>query len=98
MSPFGRFAGATPTVRNDGAVPPDEEIVSQLPPSEVLVLAVQFNVPDPPFRICMVWLVGGLELLVTCEKLNCPGKLSTMVAPAVTMVNVTGIVSTTPPT
>jgi hypothetical protein len=85
-------------VTNNGAVPPDEEIISQLPPSEVLVLAVQLNVPDPPFRICMVWLAGGFELLVTSEKLSYPGKLSTMVAPALTIVNVTGIASTTPPT
>jgi hypothetical protein len=90
--PPGRLAGTNPTVTKEGAAPLVEEIVNQLPPSEVLVVAVQFNVPDPPLRIWMVWLVG-VVLDVSIEKLTWPGKLSTIVAPAVTMVNVTGIVS-----
>jgi hypothetical protein len=94
--PPGRLEGTIPTVTNDGAVPPADEIVSQLAPSEVLFVAVQFNVPDPALRICMVWLVG-VVLAVISEKLTWPGRLSTMVAPALTIVKVTGIVSTTLP-
>ena len=35
----------------EGAVPLVLETLSQLPPSVVLFVRVQFNVPDPPFRI-----------------------------------------------
>ena len=94
--PPGKLPGTNPTVRNDGALPLVEEMVSQPPPSEVLLVAVQLNVPDPPLRICMVWLVG-VVLAVSREKLTWPGRLSTMVAPAVTTVKVTGIVSVTLP-
>jgi len=94
--PPGRFPGTNPTVRKDGALPLVEEMVSQLPPSEVLFVAVQLNVPDPAFRICIVWLVG-VVLAVRSEKLTWPGRLSTMVAPAVTTVRVTGMVSVTLP-
>jgi hypothetical protein len=58
--PPGRFATVTLTVTGEGAVPLADEIWSQLPPSEVLVDALQVSDPAPPFRTCTVWLVNAV--------------------------------------
>src|ERR1700680_4287598 len=94
--PPGRVGTDTPTVTSEGAVPLGAEIVSQLPPSEVVLVRVQFNIPDPPFRICMAWL-GGDKPPVLSEKLVCPGRLSKNVPPAAATVKVTGMVIDTVP-
>ena len=81
------------TLTTEGAVPFKADTLSQLPPSDVLVSRVQFNVPLPAFRICTAWL-GGAAPPVCSEKLICPGRLSKN-GPAVgsATVSVTGTVS-----
>ena len=49
--PPGRPALAMPIMIVDGAAPLEADALSQLPPSAVLVVRVQFNVPAPEFRI-----------------------------------------------
>src|SRR5579872_616084 len=49
--PPGKFATWMPTDRIDGAVPLLAETVNQFPPSDVVGVTDQFNVPDPAFRI-----------------------------------------------
>src|SRR6202790_3220878 len=74
----------------EGAVPLEGVAVSQLPPSAVLVVKVQFNVPDPEFRIWIDCAVG--VPLVLREKLSFPGRSSKNVAPEAATVSVTGMV------
>jgi hypothetical protein len=64
------------TLKLEGAVPLDADVLNQFPPSEVLMLDDQANRPDPPFRTCRFWDGGLLELPVFREKLNWPGMLS----------------------
>jgi hypothetical protein len=79
-----------PMVTVDGAVPLDADALNQFPLSAVLVVRVQFNVPDPAFRIwtdCEVALPPVLK-----EKLSFPGRSSKNVAPDAATVSVTGMV------
>ena len=71
----------------DGAVPLRGVAVSHAPPSAVLVVAVQFSVPVPPFSICTICRVATPPVLK--EKLKPPGRLSKN-APLATMVRFTG--------
>jgi hypothetical protein len=66
--PPGRAAVFTPTVTVEGAFPVVEDVTSHLPPSDVIVLRAQPNVPDPAARIFTVW-DGGLAVLGANEKL-----------------------------
>src|SRR5450755_2467567 len=52
--PPGSAEGVTEIVTVVGAVPFRGEALSQFPPSDVLVLAVQVSVPLPALRICRV--------------------------------------------
>ena len=52
--PPGNDPLATETVTFEGAVPELEERLNHPPPSAVLVVAVQFNVPVPPLAISKV--------------------------------------------
>lgn|SRR5580700_6599818 len=67
--PPGRAAVFTPMVTVDGAFPPVADVVSQLPPSDVIFVRVQLKVPDPAARIFTVW-DGGLLVLGAKEKLT----------------------------
>src|ERR1700676_567872 len=49
--PPGRLLLLMPMVMVDGAAPLEADEVSQAPPSAVLEVSVQFNVPAPEFRI-----------------------------------------------
>src|ERR1700694_653793 len=49
--PPGRPAVVIRIVTMDGAAPLEADALSQLPPSAVLDVRVQFNVPAPEFRI-----------------------------------------------
>src|SRR5207249_3816785 len=92
MSPCpGKFSVVTFTVSVEGATPVLGVTVSHLPPSAVLVVAVQFRVPDPPFWICTVW-DGGLLWLGWKEKLTWPGRLSKNGVLLAATVRVTGTV------
>src|SRR5260370_33177669 len=71
--PFGSWLAVTPTVTRDGAVPLAADTVSHAPLSEVVGVAVQFNVPEPPFPIWMTCEV--VVPLVLNEKLSPPGGL-----------------------
>src|SRR5438105_11380856 len=74
MPPPGKLRTLTETVSVFGAVPREGVAVSQAPPSEVLGVTVQFNVPLPPFPI---WIVCGVAVWPgPTEKLNQPGRLS----------------------
>ena len=54
MPPPGRLGTDTPIETREGAVPLGAEMVSQFPPSAVIPVTVQSNVPDdPPFLISM---------------------------------------------
>src|SRR5579859_713201 len=97
MPPPGSLAGATLTCGADGAVPLAGEMVSQAPPSAVLVVAVQASVPVPALRISSA-CGGGPLPFVTMEKVSCPGRVSKYVAVAGSTVSVTGIVMLTLPT
>ena len=44
---------------SEGALPAFTGTSSQLPPSAVVIVAVQLSVPDPAFSIWMVWLGGA---------------------------------------
>src|SRR5450756_269145 len=61
--PPGRLAGFTLTVGVEGAVPLDAEMLSQAPPSDVAVVAVQSSVPVPALRMGRTWGGGGLPLV-----------------------------------
>ena len=63
------------------------EVVSHAPPSEVVGVTVQFNVPVPPFPTWMRWVTPAPPFL--SEKLSLPGRLSKN-APEATIVSVTG--------
>jgi hypothetical protein len=72
----GRFAGMMPTVTEEGVVPLVADTFSQPPPSEVVALKVQFNVPEvSPFRRSTI-CAGGADPDVFMEKLIWPGTLS----------------------
>ena len=88
---LGKLAVMIPMVSLVGAVPLGADIVSQLPPSEVLVPAVQFNVPTPALRTCMV-CETGLPVAVGMKKLTWPGRLSKNALPTGETVKVTGMV------
>src|SRR5437879_8648253 len=89
MPPPGKLRTLTETVSVFGAVPREGVAVSQAPPSEVLGVTVQFNVPLPPFPI---WIVCGVAVWPgATEKLNPPGGLSKS-APDAATVKVTGMV------
>src|SRR5215471_17278234 len=64
----GRFAVTSDTLTFADPVPLVEETLSQFPPSAVLVLKLQFNVPVPPLRTYRLWL-GGFNPPVCNEKL-----------------------------
>ena len=96
--PFpGRFASTSPMITFEVAVPLTADALSQLPPSTVLVISVQFSVPVPPFRIWIGWL-GGVNPLLSREKLTWPGRLSKKVPPAGATVKDTGTVMVMAPT
>ena len=82
------------TVTNEGAVPISEDRLSQFPVSEVLSDAVQFSVPVPPLRTCMLWLVTTPPLVLRA-KLNWPGIFPRNVPAAGATVRVTGMFITT---
>src|SRR5438128_8250505 len=87
MPPPGKLRTLTETVSVFGAVPREGAAVSQAPPSEVLGVTVQFNVPLPPFPI---WIVCGVAVWPgATEKLNPPGRLSKN-GPAAGTVKFTG--------
>src|ERR1700733_4004104 len=75
MAPaFGRFAGLISTLTILGALPLKADVVSQAPPSAVLGVIVNFNLPLPALpirRFC------GVTVLALCGmvKLICPGRL-----------------------
>src|SRR3954451_2064073 len=74
--PPGRLGTDTPIETCEGAVPLVAEIVSQFPPSAVIPVKVQSNVPvDPPFLISISWF-GGARPFVLRENCACPGRLS----------------------
>ena len=85
--PPGKLAGVTVTARMDGAVPDAELTASQLPPSTVVLDAVQGRDPVPLLRICNNWK-GGAAPPVFREKLIWPGTLSKN-GPAEATVSVT---------
>src|SRR5947199_7120550 len=60
--PPGRAAVFTPTVTLDGAFPAVDDVVNQLPPSDVILLSVQLSVTDPAARIFTLWEAGLLVL------------------------------------
>ena len=78
-----------------GAVPEKEEAVSQLPPSAVMAVRVQFNVPVPALRSCTL-CEAGFPPLVGMKKLTWPCTLSKYVPVGGNTVSVTGIVIGTP--
>src|SRR5206468_1507762 len=90
----GRFAFVIETVTTEGAVPEASEVLSQFPPSAVLLLRLQFSVPDPPLRIGIDSL-GGVCPPVWREKFVAPGSASKNGVPEGTIVNVTGTVMLT---
>jgi hypothetical protein len=81
----------TEIVTVEGAVPLVGVAASQAPPSAVLVAAVQFKVPAPPFPTLIV-SDGGLALVGLNEKLVWPGKLSKNALPEGTTAKLTGTV------
>ena len=81
--PPGRFAAVTEIVAIEAAVPLAGVAVSQSPPSPVLWVTVQFNVPVPPLPICTICEVAVPFVLK--EKLKPPGRLSKNGPPARTV-------------
>src|ERR1700694_4447837 len=87
--PLGKLTTLTDTVRAFGPDPLRGVAASQAPPSAVLGVTVNFNVPVPPSPTRSVC---GVAFLPGCtEKLRPPGRLSKN-APEATMAKVTGIV------
>jgi len=77
------ICGRDEIVAIEAAVPLAGVAVSQSPPSPVLWVTVQFNVPVPPFPICTICEVAVPFVLK--EKLKPPGRLSKNGPPARTV-------------
>src|ERR1700730_11200102 len=87
--PLGKLRTLTETVSVFGADPVRGVAESQAPPSAVVGVTVNFNVPLPPSPTRSVC---GVAFLPGCtEKLRPPGRLSKN-APEAAMAQVTGIV------
>jgi hypothetical protein len=89
--PPGRADTETAADTMAGAFPLPDERLNHPPPSEVLLVAVQLNAPEPVFKTWKVW-EGTDDPPVSTEKVSCPGSLSNDGALVDAMVKVTGIV------
>ena len=72
---FGNDPAAMLTLTGDGALPLVGVTFSQLPPSEVVAVTVQFSTPQPTF-VTPKFRAERIPPAVTIEKLICPGRLS----------------------
>src|SRR3982075_2258822 len=87
--PLGKLTTLTDTVSAFGADPLRGVAASQAPPSAVLGVTVNFNVPVPPSPTRSVC---GVAFLPGCtEKLRPPGRLSKNAAEEAPIVKVTGM-------
>ena len=77
-------------------VPLETFVVSQFPPSDVLVVRFQLRLPVPPFRTWMNWLLS-VVLPVFSQKLIWPGRLSKNGVEVEVTVKVTEMMKETAP-